>query len=226
MQRGLEQRFDASAASELPGGFLAAPRHETSLQSVLSSAAAGSGSASSSSSVVYEVFARDNGAAAALERRVAALEEALGRGEGRDLHAQVRSVREQLTLLTPDQLASNAEKMRELVENSRRAAAQEVKTGALASEVQEALQQLSRWDSVAAGLPAVVDRLVQLRQLHEAAARTAERLSELEKEQKALRLLLEDGKSLLATVQQSVKDNQSTTDKSVAALLERVEALK
>jgi hypothetical protein len=238
LQRGLEARYEVSVASELPGGFLAAPSKTQATPVSVQTALSENG-------VVYEVYdvivvfgclalvlftflicryGSSSSGLSEVERRVAAVEAALGRStSGLPLRDEIERVRRSVELLSETELQKNAEKMKQLLDLGKKVDGGEAGSYLV---VQDVLDKLRRWDETVAALPGVVARLTQLRELHERAARSAESVAEIENEQKAIRMLLENGRQLLETVQRTVATNQTQTDKNVAALLQRLETLK
>ena len=177
------------------------------------------------------MFAGAMGGAAlgGLERRVAAAEAALGRGggggggeEGRSLGEQVAEVRAAVAMLQEGQMAANTEKMRQLVELSKRVPEGNQQQPD-AETIRRLLAAVRRWDGALEGLPRLVARLKSLREVHEEAAALGESVAAIRAEQAALRQMLASGSELLASVQKGVEENQAAVAKNAEALLSRLE---
>jgi hypothetical protein len=184
---------------------------------------------------------------APLERRLASLESAVGRDDAghASLRAEIGRVREQLRLLNPESLKSNAELMQSLLDASKRLPDKDDQgVSGERARVREAAALLLRMEQSVAALPSVANRLQQLHSLHESAARCGswlfacflpnffvlldrlvERVSALEREQAAVSQLLADGRALLASALASTDASQKACEASCAALLKRLEAM-
>ena len=190
---------------------------------------------------VYEVYAPGGegggegtlGRLAALDARLAEAEAALGAagggggGGGRPVLEELEAVRGAATALGDP---VGAERVRRLGEQLRQVSEQQQQqqqpgSGAEGEAVRGLWAAVERWDAVAAALPQTVARLAALRRVHEAAAAAAGQLREMQAEQTALRLLLEQGASLLLSVQRGMAENDAVVAKSIAALTARVEHL-
>lgn len=193
------------------------------------------GAADGATAVTYELYAApatDAGALAALERRVAKLEQCVGRSlEGLSLWDELQTLRAQLQALEASRLDALAAQLRSAAEavaayerERRISPAGASLAGPPVSEAQVAtlLEAVQRWDALAASLPTVVARLRALRELHEDAARFAESVARVEAEQAAMRQLLEGGVRSLQQVQAGLSASAGALQSSLAAVELRV----
>lgn len=92
-------------------------------------------------------------------------------------------------------------------------------------QIQKIYDQLSSLDSVAASVPAVVDRLVTLKSVHDDALNVAARVSKMEQTQTSLNELLDSDAALLANMEASLAENVQVFQSNIQQLDERMAKL-
>ncbi|CAM9542422.1 unnamed protein product [Laminaria digitata] len=211
-----------------------------------------------SSSVTYELFLKEASEAKRLfskgggqgesipgvEARIAALEKALGGGDGgakgsggrggggnRPVAETVTALENRVSLLEPGRIDSLRQKAQlakaELdgLAKSRATAAMGAGAGAGAGAgvgVEGAFATLQAWQGIAAGLPALVDRLRALETLHLASASFAQRLDQVEGCQTELVAVLKDTNQGLEATRESSVENVAIVNENVKALDRRL----
>ncbi|KAF4319047.1 hypothetical protein BBO99_00004659 [Phytophthora kernoviae] len=92
-------------------------------------------------------------------------------------------------------------------------------------QIQKIYDQLSSLDTVAGSVPAVVDRLVTLKSVHDDALNVAVRVSKMEQTQTSLGELLDSDAALLANMEASLAENVKIFQSNVQQLDERMSKL-
>lgn len=85
---------------------------------------------------------------------------------------------------------------------------------------------MSRWSATVDALPAVVDRLVALRTLHESAAAFRQNLAAIDAEQQTIDSLLRQHSDLLTKVESNVQESAATIKKNLEAIDQRIRAVQ
>ncbi|KAJ8259439.1 hypothetical protein GJAV_G00169270 [Gymnothorax javanicus] len=195
--------------------------------------------------VLYELHSRpeqerffESAKVAELEKRLADLETAVGSGPDKQsplvAGLQGGSLTETLALLqarvgvldlaTLDQvevrLQSVLGKMNEIAKH--KAAIEDAETQSKVSQLYDITQ---KWDSVAATLPQVVQRLMAEKELHEQAMQFGSLLTYLDTTQQMINNSLKDDALLLSQVQQTMKENVKAIEENFAALDQRMKNL-
>ncbi|KAG7478245.1 hypothetical protein MATL_G00078070 [Megalops atlanticus] len=195
--------------------------------------------------VLYELHSRpeqdrfvESAKIAELEKRLAELETAVGSGSDKQspLTAGVQgaSLMDTMELLqarvsaldsaTLDQVEARLQsvlgKMNEIVKH--KAAMEDADTKNKVSQLYEVIQ---KWDAMATTLPQVVQRLMAVKELHEQAMQFGQLLTHLDTTQQMINNSLKDNSTLLAQVQQTMKENLQAVEENFAALDQRMKKL-
>lgn len=177
------------------------------------------------------------GAIAALERRLARLEQFVGVSiEGLSLWDEVQALKSALELLEASRLEEMATKLRGAAEsianyererriNPSASAASVASPVITEAQVASLLETVERWDAFASALPTVVGRLRSLRELHEDAAQFSQSLARVEAEQSAIKQLLDSGIKSLQEVQSGFAANAGAMKNNIDAIQKRVDVL-
>jgi len=168
-----------------------------------------------------------------VERRVASVEALVGLSSGGPpLISAVGELRDKVALLDAGRLEGVQHRMKALLPQLEAAVGTltrtqaDVKSGAASvpateKKINDLYETMNRWDLVAQQLPALVNRLLALRTLHEDSLNLSTTLNKLENEQEAVLGLLKDNTTLLGKVDTSFQENMSTIQQNVASLEER-----
>ncbi|KAG7399961.1 hypothetical protein PHYBOEH_007481 [Phytophthora boehmeriae] len=186
---------------------------------------------------------------AALEARISTLERSIGSFQGQelrldglgsltgtgsaDLTSAVAQIEQRVALMSEKNLDAVKTRTTALVHEftllSKLKQSPSVQ-GALNSQadreqIQKIYDQLSTLDTVAASVPAVVDRLVTLRSVHDDALNVTSRLSKMEQTQTSLGELLDSDAALLANMEASLAENVKVFQSNIQQLDERMSKL-
>ncbi|TRY98920.1 hypothetical protein DNTS_032008 [Danionella cerebrum] len=195
--------------------------------------------------ILYEIHSRpqqekfnESAKIADLERRLAELELAVGSSSDKrgplSAGLQGASVTETMELLqarvgaldasTLDQVEARLQsvlgKMNEIAKH--KASVEDAETQSKVSQLYDLVQQ---WDAVSSSLPLVVQRLTAVRDLHEQAMQFGQLLAHLDTTQQMISNSLKDDSSLLAQVQQTMKENLLAVEENFSALDQRMKKL-
>ncbi|TRY98917.1 hypothetical protein DNTS_032008 [Danionella cerebrum] len=111
-------------------------------------------------------------------------------------------------------------KMNEIAKH--KASVEDAETQSKVSQLYDLVQQ---WDAVSSSLPLVVQRLTAVRDLHEQAMQFGQLLAHLDTTQQMISNSLKDDSSLLAQVQQTMKENLLAVEENFSALDQRMKKL-
>ncbi|XP_075757900.1 dynactin subunit 2 [Pelodiscus sinensis] len=93
------------------------------------------------------------------------------------------------------------------------------------SKVHQLYDMVQRWSPTATALPALVQRLAAIKQLHEQAMQFGQLLTHLDTTQQMIGSSLQDNTALLAQVQQTMKENVAAVEENFASMDARVKQL-
>lgn len=93
------------------------------------------------------------------------------------------------------------------------------------SKVSQLYEVVQKWDSMAATLPQVVQRLVVLKELHEQAMQFGQLLTHLDTTQQMIANSLKDNTALLSQVQKTMKENLAAVEDNFANIESRFKKL-
>ncbi|XP_036387061.1 dynactin subunit 2 isoform X4 [Megalops cyprinoides] len=195
--------------------------------------------------VLYELHSRpeqdrftESAKIAELEKRLAELETAVGSGsdkqspltggvQGASLMDTMELLQARVSALdsaTLDQVEARLQsvlgKMNEIAKH--KAAIEDADTQNKVSQLYEVIQ---KWDAMATTLPQVVQRLIAVKELHEQAMQFGQLLTHLDTTQQMINNSLKDNSTLLAQVQQTMKENLQAVEENFAALDQRMKKL-
>ncbi|CAM9642298.1 unnamed protein product, partial [Hapterophycus canaliculatus] len=174
------------------------------------------------------------------EARIAALEKALGGvgeeagaglvdkgGEVASLTDVVASLESRVSVLEPgrlDTLRQKAQLAKAELDGlaKSRASASSSSSTYRTKKLEEAFATLEAWQGIAAGLPALVDRLQALETLHLASASFAQRLEQVETGQTELEVVLKNTNEGLWATRESSVENLAIVNDNVKALDRRL----
>lgn len=223
--------------SDIANVKASAPADEAATAAPASDTGSGSG-------VTYELYYRPEESKFAhslktgeLDRRIAALEGVVGSSPLSRVAAEldkaevsmsdaVNILAARLSSLAPETIASLDTSLTSVIEKAD--AVKEKESGVppeTARKVDDLLALGTKWDAISDAVPAVIDRLAQLKELHERGANFGQTLTQLEATQLELKTGLADEKSMLATLEASFKANASAIEANFSAMDKRIEAL-
>ena len=194
----------------------------------------GKGAAGEQAGVTYELFLEPSSGGVALdrvsdlERRLASLEKAAGSADlPEDLSSTVASLRDRVALL--DQAAMKKLKGAAQEASDRLKEAAKEKKGLNAEQTEQIKQvagAVTKWSGLAEELPMIVDRLYQLRRVHEQAGKFTAGFKAIQDEQAQMGTAMQSQDALLKQVQESLADNMSTMSANLRTLEERFKKAK
>ena len=194
----------------------------------------GKGAAGEQAGVTYELFLEPSSGGVALdrvsdlERRLASLEKAAGSADlPEDLSSTVASLRDRVALL--DQAAMKKLKGAAQEASDRLKEAAKEKKGLNAEQTEQIKQvagAVTKWSGLAEELPMIVDRLYQLRRVHEQAGKFTAGFKAIQDEQAQMGTAMQSQDALLKQVQESLADNMSTMSANLKVLEERFKKAK
>uniref|UniRef100_H3CNN0 Dynactin 2 (p50) n=1 Tax=Tetraodon nigroviridis TaxID=99883 RepID=H3CNN0_TETNG len=90
------------------------------------------------------------------------------------------------------------------------------------NKVSQLYDVVQKWDAMSTSVPQVVQRLVAVKELHEQAMQFGQLLTHLDTTQQMINNTLKDNNTLLAQVQQTMKENLHAIEENFSALDERM----
>lgn len=206
----------------------------------------------SSGSVTYEVFLRQDQAKFSQLTKIAELEQRVQQVEARvgsaalegiaaeigdsevTLHSAVASLTRRVAALNSETIGDLQTKIQVVVDLAKKTALRSASNGALdltangtsVEKIAQLYEMGKRCDSLAATVPAVIDRLKTLRTLHEQAAEFSRTVSQLEAAQKSLLENVAMQSTTLQSVGASLTQNMATIEKNFLAMETRINALQ